>query len=109
MDELGRRPLVQGLSLAAALELLQAHCTASQLTDVLQALQQLCVNVVAHPEEASFRTVRLLNAHFQEHVACRPGGVEALLALGFVESESIEVRAMREAMRRRTAVPCACV
>ena len=45
---------------------------------------------MAHPENASFRTVRLLNAAFQKSVARLAGGVEALLALGFVEKESLE-------------------
>ena len=62
---------------------------APELTDALQALQLLCVNIVAHPEEATFRTVRLLNAHFQRSVARHPGGVEALLALGFAEVEDV--------------------
>ena len=30
-----------------------------------KALQLLCSNVVAHPEEQRFRTIRLLNANFQ--------------------------------------------
>ena len=37
-----------------------------------------------------FRTVRLLNGAFQQSVARHAGGVEALLAMGFVESESLE-------------------
>lgn len=89
MDEMGRRPLVSGLDLDGALELLASRCTPAELTEALQALQLLCVNVAAHPEDSTFRTVRLLNGHFQSAVARHPGGVEALLALGFGETEDL--------------------
>ena len=46
--------------------------------------------MIAHPEDAAFRTVRLLNAAFQQSVARHAGGVEALLAMGFVEKESLD-------------------
>ena len=88
-DELGRRPLVAGLDLGGALALLADSCAAAELAEALQALQLLCVNIVAHPEEATFRTIRLLNARFQATVARFAGGVEALLALGFVEREDV--------------------
>ena len=91
MDEMGRRPLVEGLDLGGALDLLQRRCDdAADLAGALQALQALCVNVIAHPEDAAFRTVRLLNAAFQQSVARHAGGVEALLAMGFVEKESLD-------------------
>ena len=82
---------------------MQKSCEASSSTDVatsasgtsldlancLQALQGMCTNVIARPEEASFRTIRLLNAHFQRTVARFPGGVECLIAMGFKEGESL--------------------
>jgi hypothetical protein len=91
-DELGRRPLVKGLNFGSALDLLeQQGCDDPEgLAAALQALQVLCTNVIARPEEVTFRTIRLLNASFQQDVARRPGGVEALLAMGFEEKESLE-------------------
>ena len=90
-DAMGRRPLVAGLSLSASLELLQSKASSvAGVAEALQALQALCVNVVARPEDASFRTVRLLNAAFQQSVARHAGGIEALLAMGFVEKDSLE-------------------
>ena len=103
-DSMGRRPLVAGLDMAGALALLQKSCEAFSSTDAatasasgtsldlancLQALQGMCTNVIARPEEASFRTIRLLNAHFQRTVARFPGGVECLIAMGFKEGESL--------------------
>ena len=109
-DGMGRRPLVAGLGLAEALELLQRTCRGAasssesstpppssagaavcpaELADALQALQGMCTNVIARPEEASFRTIRLLNASFQRALARWPGGVEALLAIGFSERDSL--------------------
>ena len=46
--------------------------------------------MVAHPEDQRFRTIRLLNAHFQATVARHRGGLEVLRALGFVERRSVE-------------------
>ena len=89
-DELGRRPLTTGLDLGASLDLLATSCEPEEAAEAFQALQLLCVNVVSHPEDATFRTIRLLNAHFQRSVARHAGGVEALLAIGFVERESLE-------------------
>ena len=55
-----------GLGLEEALGLLRSECAEeAALADALQALQLLCSNVVAHPEEQRFRTIRLLNANFQ--------------------------------------------
>lgn len=91
MDELGRRDVQRGLTLAQALELLLTSGVATlDVANALQALHLLCQNIVARPEERMFRTIRLLNGAFQEVVARHAGGVEALLALGFVESESLE-------------------
>ena len=92
MDEMGRRPLVEGLDLCGALDLLAQSCAddAKALAGALQALQGLCVNVIARPEEASFRTIRLLNGPFQQTIARHAGGVEALLTLGFAERESLD-------------------
>jgi len=90
MDWLGRRPLTPGLDLGGSLELLQKCCTAAELADALQALHLLTSNIIARPEEAMFRKVRLLNASFQQTVARHQGGVEALVAMGFEEVESLE-------------------
>ena len=91
MDERGRRQLIPGLSVDAALDVLQDRCgTAADHAEALQALHLLCTHIVGRPEERMFRTVRLLNAAFQRSVARHAGGVEALLAMGFVESESLE-------------------
>mmetsp|Transcript_78877 Transcript_78877/g.156818 ORF Transcript_78877/g.156818 Transcript_78877/m.156818 type:complete len:158 (-) Transcript_78877:255-728(-) len=61
----------------------------TQVAAALQALQLMCSNIVARPEEAMFRTIRLLNGPFQQSVARHAGGVEALLAIGFVEAQSL--------------------
>ena len=90
VDALGRRKLTADLSLTQSLELLEASCEVAEFASALQALHLLCANIVARPEEALFRKVRLLNASFQQTVARYPGGVEALLALGFEESETLE-------------------
>ena len=92
MDWLGRRSLEDGLTLGQSLALLQRSCegSASDLANALQALMLLCTNIVAHPDDPLFRKVRLLNASFQQSVARHPGGVEALLALGFEEVEGLE-------------------
>jgi hypothetical protein len=90
VDALGRRKLIADLSLTQSLELLEGSCECAEFASALQALHLLCANIVARPEEALFRKVRLLNASFQQTVARYPGGVEALLALGFEESETLE-------------------
>ena len=64
----GQAPGAAGaaLGLEEALGLLRSECAEeAALADALQALQLLCSNVVAHPEEQRFRTIRLLNANFQ--------------------------------------------
>ena len=79
------------LGLEEALALLRRECAdEAALADALQALLLLCANVVAHPEDQRFRTIRLLNAHFQATVARHRGGLEVLRALGFVERRSVE-------------------
>lgn len=91
-----QRTIVHGMTLDEALALLQKSCDASALADALQGLHLLCANIVAHPDDPRFRTIRLLNPHFQTSVASRPGGLEALVALGFGEHESMETE-VREA------------
>ena len=56
----------------------------------------LCANVVAHPEESSFRSIRLLNGHFQQSVARHSGGVEVLMAIGFVEKDGVDEEGLCE-------------
>jgi hypothetical protein len=90
VDNLGRRDLIEGLSLGQAVEEMKRWCDGLQLADALQALHLLCTNVVAHPDDPKFRTVRLLNAAFQQTVARHPGGVEALVAIGFCEATLLE-------------------
>ena len=36
----------------------------------------MCSNALAHPEEPRFRTIRILNPHFQQTVARHAGGIE---------------------------------
>ena len=57
--------------------------------EALQALLLLCSNVVAHPDEPRFRAVRVANGHFERTVGRHAGGLEAVLALGFAERESL--------------------
>ena len=90
VDALGRRQLVSGLSLGGCIELLEASCSAAELADALQTLHVLCANVVSRPEDPRFRNLRLLNASLQSSVARHAGGVEALLAVGFAERESLD-------------------
>lgn len=79
-----------GLSLTDALAALAAACEPAELASAVQALHLLCSNALAYPEDARFRGVRLLNETFQQAVARHAGGVEVLLALGFIEREEAE-------------------
>ena len=91
-DAMGRRPLTLGLDFNGAMELLVGSCSDrhSDLAEALQALQALCTNIIARPEDPTFRTVRLLNDAFQRSVARHRGGVEALLGLGFEQRDTLE-------------------
>lgn len=79
-----------GLSLLDAEAKLRRNCSPPEHREALQALHLFASNAVAHPEDGHFRSIRLLNEHFQHAVARHPGGVEVLLALGFVERETLE-------------------
>ena len=78
------------MSLQDALAMLQAGPSARDARDAVQAVHLLCANVVAHPDEPRFRRIRLVNPHFQATLARHAGGLEALLALGFIEREDVE-------------------
>ena len=95
IDDYGRRAIVSGLDLQASLELLLQSTSAlvnepNAFGEALQGVHSLCANVVAHPEESSFRSIRLLNGHFQQSVARHSGGVEVLMAIGFVEKDGVD-------------------
>ncbi|KAL1521364.1 hypothetical protein AB1Y20_021031 [Prymnesium parvum] len=87
----GRRRVLSGMSLADALPLLERSCPdARALAEAMQNLHLLCANVVAHPDEDRFRAIQLQNPAFQQAIAIHPGGLEALVAIGFRERESTE-------------------
>lgn len=79
-----------GMSLLDAEAKLRSSCGAAEYQEALQALHLIASNAIAHPEEAHFRSLRLLNDHLQNSVARHAGGVEVLMALGFVERERVE-------------------
>ena len=87
-------PVIAEMPLGDAIALLQEGCGAAELGDALQAVELLCANVVAHPDDAKFRTIRLLNPHFQQTVARHRGGLELLGALGFVVQQALEEDAL---------------
>jgi hypothetical protein len=79
-----------GLSLLEAEAKLRSSCGAAEHREALQSLHLIASNAIAHPEEPHFRSLRLLNEHLQHSVARHGGGVEVLMALGFVERETVE-------------------
>ena len=81
---------VTHMTLDKAILLLEENCGPQALGEALQALLLICSNVVAHPDESQFRSIRLTNPHFQLTVARHCGGLEALHALGFAEVESLD-------------------
>ena len=88
-------PMIAAMALGDALALLQEGCGDAELADALQAVELLCANVVAHPDDAKFRTIRMLNPHFQQTVARHKGGLELLGALGFVVQQALEEDALQ--------------
>ena len=88
-------PMIAAMALGGALALLQEGCGDAELADALQAVELLCANVVAHPDDAKFRTIRMLNPHFQQTVARHKGGLELLGALGFVVQQALEEDALQ--------------
>ena len=88
-------PMIAAMALGDALTLLQEGCGDAELADALQAVELLCANVVAHPDDAKFRTIRMLNPHFQQTVARHKGGLELLGALGFVVQQALEEDALQ--------------
>jgi hypothetical protein len=49
----------------------------------LKTLRRFADNVIGHPREAKYRSVRVGNKGFQRNLGSIPGGIEAMLALGF--------------------------
>jgi hypothetical protein len=78
------------MSLLDAEAKLRSSCSAAEHRAALQALHLIASNAIAHPEESHFRSLRLLNDSLQRSVARHAGGVEVLMALGFVERETME-------------------
>ena len=69
--------------------LIQMKRNSGRLGDLVWRLPRLLVPLAA-PSTYSSHPARLLNANFQATVAQQPGGLEALIAIGFKEVESIE-------------------
>ena len=95
--------MIAAMALGDALALLQEGCGDAELADALQAVELLCANVVAHPDDAKFRTIRMLNPHFQQTVARHKGGLELLGALGFVVQQALEEDALQLALEEALA------
>ena len=83
------------LRITAALAALETSCSAEQLAVATETLEHLLQQIVSHPEETKYHSVKLSNAGFTERVGSRPGGVQVLQAFGFVSSED-------EASQQRT-------
>jgi len=52
-------------------------------TDALNALMAIVSNICQRPEESTFRTLKLHNPQFQDHIGKHAGGLECMASLGF--------------------------
>ncbi|KAJ4976590.1 hypothetical protein NE237_001696 [Protea cynaroides] len=71
--------------LQRAIEVLRSEVKPTEVTSVLQTLFKIIRNVIEHPDEMKFRSLRKANPLFQRNVANYKAAMEVLLLVGFKE------------------------
>jgi hypothetical protein len=74
-------------------------------TQALSTLHNILHNVVLHPAEAKYRSIRTSNAAFQSKLGSKPGGIEAIKAAGF--SSELEGKARPAPVEPQTEIASA--
>jgi hypothetical protein len=69
--------------LKAALESMKSALSPGDFTIAVQTLLKFLSNIMNSPMEERFRTIRVNNDLFQRRLASKPGGTDALKAIGF--------------------------
>ncbi|PRW57641.1 Thioredoxin chloroplastic [Chlorella sorokiniana] len=72
-------------ALAQALARVKAGCSYDEFVAAAKTLLTFVSNVIDQPGEEKFRRVKASNAAYQSKLGCRPGGKEAMAAIGFKE------------------------
>jgi hypothetical protein len=58
--------------------------------------RKLLNNIVTKPEQAKYRTINLENATIKKKITIKPGGMNVLIAAGFVRNEVEQTLVMSE-------------
>eukprot|EP00937_MAST-01D_sp_MAST-1D-sp2_P002411 g2411.t1 len=77
-----------GASSNTALEAALQRLAPSSKMDCLRTLSKIVGNIIAHPHEAKYRSVKTSNAAIQRKIVA-PGGVAVLLAMGFEQAGGV--------------------
>ena len=68
-----------------ALKTLRKNCEKIDYVKALKALKLFVKNLVQHPDEPKYRSVRVQNKVFQKRLGVLNGGLECMCAIGFVK------------------------
>lgn len=72
---------------------LQAHYDAQVVANAVSVLHKIVANIIGHPGEAKYRSIRKANRVFESRVGRLPECLEFLIALGFEEQSEALVLA----------------
>ncbi|GMF45942.1 unnamed protein product [Phytophthora fragariaefolia] len=78
-----------------AMQHLQLHYSPDAISKAVSLLYKVVSNIISHPADAKFRSIRKANRLFEGQVAKFPECLEFLLALGF-EDQSDKFVLVRE-------------